>query len=71
MARPATTPAQRAASVNTAADALPQTIARAVRVSMEHGWSHPDALAAWAVVETHGATIHRQSRLLAGKSKGG
>ena len=27
--------------------------------------------AAWAEVERHGATIHRQSRLLAGKSKGG
>jgi hypothetical protein len=26
---------------------------------------------AWEAVEVHGATIHRQSRLLAGKSKGG
>ncbi len=29
------------------------------------------ARAAWAAVEVHGAAIHRQSRLLAGKSKGG
>jgi len=31
----------------------------------------PDDLAAWAAVEVQGATIHRQSRLLAGKTKGG
>lgn len=29
------------------------------------------ALKAWEAVETHGATIHRQARLLAGKSRGG
>jgi hypothetical protein len=34
----------------------------------------PDAaatLAAWAAVEQAGATVHRQSRLLAGKPRGG
>lgn len=35
------------------------------------GSDHPDVLDAWEQVEMAGAVIHRQSRLLAGKRRGG
>lgn len=71
MARPAKTPAQRAADVAASADALPALIARATAIMAEHGPTDPRTLRAWEAVEVNGATVHRQSRLLAGKSKGG
>jgi hypothetical protein len=54
---------QRRAKVEAAAAALPVALAAAL--------ADPGNPAKWADVEQHGATIHRQSRLLAGKSKGG
>lgn len=57
------TRAQRAADVSAATKALPAAL-RAAK-------SDPDNLALWVTVETLGATIHRQSRLLAGKPRGG
>jgi hypothetical protein len=57
------TRAQRAAEVEAAATALRDALAAAL--------ASPDDESLWSVVETHGAVIHRQSRLLAGKSKGG
>lgn len=53
----------RAAEVKAAATALRKALAAAL--------ANPNDVTLWAEVERHGATIHRQSRLLAGKSKGG
>lgn len=71
MARPATTPAQRAASVNLAVVNLPAVCQAATAALATYGASDPRSIAAWEEVEKLGATVHRQSRLLAGKSKGG
>ncbi len=70
MARTATSPSTRAQNVATAA-ALPALILRATVAMAEWGPSDPRTFAAWEAVETNGATIHRQARLLAGKSRGG
>jgi hypothetical protein len=67
MPRPKLAPAERIASVVYALDSLPTLVARASALPQ----GTPEALRAWEAVEVHGATIHRQSRLLAGKSKGG
>jgi len=61
--RAAKTRDDRAAEVKAAATALRKALTAAL--------ASPDDLALWGEVERHGATIHRQSRLLAGKSKGG
>jgi len=71
MARTPMTEAQRIAKVRAAVDAL----AIAVRAA-EASYTNPDDSVEdrrelWEAVEIHGATVHRQSRLLAGKSKGG
>lgn len=71
MARTAKTPISRALDVAASIDVLPALIKRALNASETHGWNDPRALAAWESVETHGATVHRQARLLAGKSRGG
>jgi hypothetical protein len=71
MPRSATPAPSRAASVRQAADSLPAAIALAVRESETHGYDSQEARAAWESVEHYGATVHRQSRLLAGKSRGG
>jgi hypothetical protein len=54
---------QRIAQVLEAADQLPAAIG-AARI-------HPNDHERWEVVEQLAATIHRRSRLLAGKKKGG
>jgi hypothetical protein len=71
MARPATTPQQRANNMKDAIDALPGAFYRATVAHREYGATDARTLAAWSVVEIHGATVHRNGRLLAGKSKGG
>ena len=67
MPRPAKTAAQRAADVKAAADALPAALAAAMAATGDADATR----AAWDRVEVLGATIHRQSRILAGKSRGG
>jgi hypothetical protein len=62
---------QRAEKVREAIVELADSIAIAIVTLKTHGPSHPDTLARWESVEKAGATVHRQSRLLAGKSKGG
>lgn len=54
---------QRAAGVSAAVKALPAAL-RAAN-------AEPDSLALWGTVEQLGAIVHRQSRLLAGKPRGG
>jgi hypothetical protein len=54
---------QRAADVEAAVKALPAALRAAL--------SAPADEAAWEAVETLGATVHRQARLLAGKKRGG
>lgn len=66
MPRKSMTRAERIARVKSAAAMLDAALAAA-----EAAEDTPDALATWAAVEEIGATVHRQSRLLAGKSKGG
>lgn len=56
-------PSDRVAKVQEAAKALPAAL-RAAKAD-------PENQALWAAVEQLGATIHRQSRLLAGKPRGG
>jgi hypothetical protein len=62
-------PATRAADVQAAADQLPAALADAM-ASLRPSGAAPDP-ASWELVEQLGATIHRQARLLAGKSRGG
>ena len=66
-----TSPEARAHKITEAAELLPNLLEAAAQTTLSHGYSSPEALAAWAAVEEAGATIHRQSRLLAGKSRGG
>jgi len=67
MPRPKTTPVERIENIRHAMDSLPVLIAIAAKLPQ----GTPEAFQAWNAVEIHGATIHRQARLLAGKSKGG
>lgn len=67
MPRPSKTAAQRASDVIDATNKLSALVAHAA--IQIHG--SPQAHAAWDAVEQHGAIIHRQSRILAGKSRGG
>lgn len=70
MPRPAKSPQSRAADVRAAAAALSAALA-AVAAAESNG-SDPIAVQrCWDAVEVIGATIHRQSRILAGKSRGG
>lgn len=71
MSRAPKSPAERCADTLAAVDSLPAAVAAAKAAAFEHGWTDPRTIAAWADVEVLGATVHRQSRLLAGKSKGG
>jgi hypothetical protein len=71
MARTAKSPSARAQDVYAAHTALIDALDRAETSMRTLGPDHADTLRAWEVVEVHGATIHRQSRLLAGKSRGG
>lgn len=71
MPRKPLTPAQRADSVSRASDALTSAVDHAITARIKYGDRDARTLAAWEAVESHGAIVHRQSRLLAGKSKGG
>jgi len=64
-------PTQRADSVRAATIGLADLVAHATTLLLERGADDHLTQTAWEAVEKHGATIHRQSRLLAGKSKGG
>lgn len=65
------TPEDRATKVQQAIVQLADSITEAVESIKTNGPAHPSTLAAWSRVEHAGAIVHRQSRLLAGKSKGG
>ena len=65
------TPESRGALVRNASANLGLFITEAESASRLYGSTAPEALSAWEKVETAGATIHRQARLLAGKSRGG
>lgn len=65
------TPKQRSERVVAAITALADTINAAVAALQEYGPTDERTLRAWEAVEASGAVVHRQSRLLAGKSKGG
>lgn len=71
MARPALSRANRSLNVFDAIDDLPAAYRAARDSELAHGPTDPRTLAAWETVEQYGAVVHRQSRLLAGKSKGG
>lgn len=71
MPRPTLNPKERALNVEHAATHLPAALDTATDCALAFGPNDPRTLRAWEVVETHGAVIHRQSRLLAGKSRGG
>ena len=66
-----TTRADRADKVDLAAQQLPGALSRALAAEANPQTPEAVILALWADVEALGAIIHRQSRLLAGKSKGG
>lgn len=70
MPRNPISPRARAEKVEASARALPALIAAAID-AQDRGLPAEKVHALWAVVEEHGAVVHRQGRLLAGKSKGG
>jgi hypothetical protein len=71
MPRTAKTPASRADDVIGAQLALTTLVPVAMRETAAHGFDSPQSRAAWAEVENAGAAVHRQARILAGKSRGG
>lgn len=71
MARSALSPTDRIAKVQASYDALAHALSVASAAQTDPDVSDVERFALWAVVEEHGATVHRQSRLLAGKSRGG
>lgn len=66
-----TAPTERASKVLHATREMPAAVQRALDALADFGADDERTHRAWELVEVHGATIHRQSRLLAGKSKGG
>lgn len=71
MPRPSLTDADRIAKIARANAALGPALEAARASTSDPNVSADERKALWAVVEEHGATIHRQSRILAGKSRGG
>lgn len=65
------TPTQRSVAVAGAVTALQDATSAAIDALTRYGAEDERTLAAWETVEQHGATVHRQARLLAGKSRGG
>lgn len=65
------TPEERAAKVIEAVSGLADSIAAAIESLEANGPTDERTLEAWGEVERAGAVVHRQSRLLAGKPKGG
>lgn len=60
----------RIQKVRDAQTALRTAVKKATEIETS-GASESEIHAAWAEVETLGAVVHRQSRLLAGKPRGG
>lgn len=69
--RAGTAPIDRAEKIFAATRGLTSAIQTASDALADYGADDPRTHAAWEAVEARGAIIHRQSRLLAGKSKGG
>lgn len=65
------TPHQRSVDVADAVHALGAATDHAVAVMAREGADSTASREAWDAVERLGAIVHRQSRLLAGKSRGG
>lgn len=65
------TRSSRIAECETRAKGLAEAVAIAVAAESDPSNSDADKLALWEAAEQHAAKIHRNSRLLAGKSKGG
>jgi hypothetical protein len=65
------TPQSRRAAVAAAVAQLGELTQLAISSSELFGDDHADTLAAWDAVEVQGGIVHRQSRLLAGKTRGG
>jgi hypothetical protein len=70
-ARAKKTPKSRADDVAAAYSALASALHGAEVATASYGPDDQRTRDAWALLEAHGATIHRQSRILAGKSRGG
>lgn len=62
---------QRVSKVIDAVAILQSALVNARNFDDKNGVDHEQTLIAWEAVEKLGATVHRQARLLAGKSKGG
>lgn len=71
MARPAKSLASRQSDVQAAAASLPIALTAAIAAASDPSNTPADVQSLWEAVENIGATIHRQSRILAGKSRGG
>jgi hypothetical protein len=71
MSRPSLSPSDRMVKVAAARAELDAAMQAAADAAAQHGDTDARTLAAWEAVENIGATIHRQSRILAGKSRGG
>lgn len=71
MPRPAMTPTQRFVKTKIAYDRLPDAMLALAESIDRHGYGSPEQVAAAETVEGYAAEIHRQSRLLAGKARGG
>jgi hypothetical protein len=67
---PAKSRSARISDVEAALAALPAALAAAADAEAS-GADESDVRALWERVEMLGATVHRQSRILAGKSRGG
>jgi hypothetical protein len=57
--------------VQAAAASLPIALTAAIAAASDPSNTPADVQSLWEAVENIGATIHRQSRILAGKSRGG
>jgi hypothetical protein len=71
MPRPAKTRASRTADIGVAILDLPKLFGAAMAAEAQYGANAQETLRAWEAVEVNGATVHRQARILAGKSRGG
>lgn len=71
MPRPTLSRSERAAAVVAAVKNLPALVTTAHAAERQYGATDARTLRAWEAVEVNGATVHRQARLLAGKSRGG
>lgn len=64
--------AARIENIRVAVESAPALFARALELERQLGETDPRCLAAWAALEVaSGAPMHRQSRIVAGKPRGG